>query len=80
MKDLKAKNNALDELIEMCESAIAGPTKNKRMSAIVIKPEAEGEDVEAKEPDSLDKKAKISSMLDEMDEEELMELYSKLEG
>lgn len=78
MKDLKAKNNALDELISMCESAIAGPTKNKRMSAIVIKPEASEEN--SQEPDSLDKKAKISSLLDEMDEEELMELYSKLEG
>lgn len=73
---MKEKLKALDELIGMCESAMAKPYKSKRM-AVVIKPE---EDSEELSEDSIDKKSKISEILDAMDEDELIRLYSKLEG
>jgi hypothetical protein len=75
MKDLKSKLTAIDDLIERCESAIARPGKEKRM-ALIVKAEPKEEEQE----DMLDKKAKLSNMLDEMDEEELLKLYEQLEG
>ncbi|HEY9664440.1 MAG TPA: hypothetical protein V6C65_38840 [Allocoleopsis sp.] len=74
MKDLKAKLSAIDDLIGRCEEAIARPGKQKRM-ALIVKEEPK----EEREEDMLDKKAKLSSMLDEMDEEELLKLYEQLE-
>ena len=85
---MKAKMQAIDSIISMCEDAIARPYKAKRMAAkpvaeVVIEKEEEneeeGEKSEGKE-DSLDKKQKLSSMLDKMDEEDLIRLYEKLEG
>jgi hypothetical protein len=75
MDKMKSRISAIDDLIERCEEAIARPGKVKRMS---LKAKTQPEEPKGDE-DVLDKKAKLSNMLDELDEDELMELYSKLE-
>jgi hypothetical protein len=66
MDGMKSKIAAIDDLIEVCEDAIARPGKEKRQ-AKKAKPKEE----------PADKKA--HALLDDMDADDLMSLYEKLE-
>jgi hypothetical protein len=66
MSDMKAKIAAIDDLIDVCEDAIARPGKQKRMA----KKETESP--------KADEKAAAKDLISDMDASDLMKLYEKL--
>ena len=64
MDGMKAKIAAIDDLIDVCEDAIARPGKQKRM-AKKAEPKA-------------DENAKAKELISDMDASDLMKLYEKL--
>lgn len=64
MSDMKAKISAIDDLISVCEDAIARPGKQKRMAK---KAEPKSEET-----------AKAKELISDMDATDLVKLYEKL--
>jgi hypothetical protein len=81
-EEIREKEGALDELIELCEEYMAKPSLEKRMKAkLVVEKPAMGEDEGEMEMEGEgSKKDKLKSMLSDMDEDELMEFYQKLKA
>lgn len=83
-EEIKEKEGALDELIELCEEYMAKPSLEKRMKAklVVEKPAMEEDEggMEMEMEGEGSKKDKLKSMLSDMDEDELMEFYQKLKA
>lgn len=67
MEGIKSKIKAIDELISVCEDAIARPGKEKRLAKKA-----------APKQESSNKKAE--ALLDDMDASDLESLYAKLES
>lgn len=86
MKALKSlkdiDTDLLDELISHCETTMASPFKKAKpeAAAIVIEKTEEGDEEDLHEEVAVEESADESSEGDDMDLEELLELYKKIKG